>query len=98
MGNFIEDNPWTLGLALIGIIICEIILPSPLQDFFSGNPLQNVTQNPSEALTGYVIGFSSAMIGESIIRMISGLIGAVIGAIIGMIIDFKTSYNSYGGL
>jgi len=93
--SFIQENPWTVGLALLGALISAIILPSPMQDFISSFNFDNVTQNPTETLTGWVIGFPIAMIGETFIKIISGLIGGLVGAVIGIFIDGR---RNNGGL
>jgi hypothetical protein len=92
--NFVEENPWTSGLAVLGILIAELVLPSPMQAFLTSISFNNVSQDPAGTLTGFVIGYPIAIIGEGFVRLISGAIGALVGAIIGIFIDAR---NNLGG-
>lgn len=93
--NFIEENPWTSGLTILGIIIAEVVLPSPMQNFLLSFSSSNITQDPANALTGFVIGYPIAILGEMTIRMISGLIGGLIGAVTGLFLDGRNKNGGY---
>jgi len=94
MNNFIEQNPWAFGLALFGILLA-LLAPSPFQSFISNFSFENVTENPTEVLTGWIIGAPIAMIGEVFVKAITGLIFGLIGMIVGLIIDSRS--NNHGG-
>lgn len=81
--RFIEENPWTCILTLMGILI-GLTLPSDL-DVFSNFDYSQISKDPAEFLVDYVIAFPIAMS----IKIISGIIGGLIGIIIGLFIDGK---------
>ncbi len=88
MRNFIEENPWTCILASIGIII-GLFIPSSTQEVISNLNFNNITANPTEVLTGFMISYPLAVVGDTFMKLIiSGFLG-LIGAIIGIFIDIK---------
>lgn len=89
MTNFIEENPWTCILTLIGIFI-GAMLPSGLDVLPSINSTQ-ITKDPTQFLTGYIIGVPIAMM----VEVITGLIGGLIGAIIGIFVDGRKNYGGH---
>lgn len=88
MRNFIEDNPWTTFLGLLGLVI-GILLPSGL-NILVNMDFSQASKDPLNFITGYVVAVPLAMF----VEIISGLIGTLFGAIIGMLIDGK---NYHGG-
>lgn len=93
MSNFLEDNPFFCIIALIGLTI-GLLMPSPMQDFLSSNPLENVAEDPVGTLTGYVVAMPIVMVGEIFTRIISGLMGGIIGMLVGGIIEFARSKDN----
>jgi len=89
MRNFIEENPWTCILGLIGIVI-GAMLPSGL-DVLASYDYNQVAKDPAGFLTGYIIGVPLAMM----VEVISGLIGGLVGSMIGIFIDGKSNNGGY---
>jgi len=81
MKHIIEDFPFTIILALIGLLV-GFSLPSAL-DIFTNYDFSQASGNPAGFLTGWVIGFPIA----ATIHIFSGLIGGIFMGVVGLVID-----------
>lgn len=87
-----EDFQWTLILSIIGLLI-GLLLPSGLQ-ILGNYDYSQVSKDPINFLTGYVVAVPFAIFTE----VFSALIGGLFMGIIGLFVDlFRGISTSSGG-